>query len=113
MLDAGVSIVLVTDGGNGLNYYTANGTGGVTPPTVTMVDSTAAGDSFVGGFLYSLAAQNIVANGVQTLVDDASKLEKALNFACACGAYAVTQKGAFSSLPSLADIEQFFEIDPA
>jgi len=104
ILQSGCSLVLVTNGGGNLRYYTANRTGTISPPKVTMVDSTAAGDAFVGGFLYALAEKSITKRGISLLTSDIDVLESAITFACACGAHAVTHKGAFTSLPTKADL---------
>ncbi len=104
ILDSGVSLVLVTDGGNPLRYYSRSCCGLVQPPKVEMVDSTAAGDAFVGGLLYRLAALDISPGKLAVLVTDKPALETILAFAGACGAHAVTRKGAFTSLAGLDDL---------
>ncbi len=60
---------------------------------VKAVDTTAAGDSFIGAFAYSLT------NGVKHI--------DALKFACAVGALTVTKMGAQPSLPTMAEVESF------
>lgn len=105
LLSAGVSLILVTDGGAPLRYYTESLHGVVQPPKVRMVDSTAAGDAFVGGFLYRLSRLDISVSGLAELGADQDALESILCFACACGAHAATHAGAFSSLPELGDLE--------
>ena len=108
MLAAGVSLVIVTDAGNPLSYYTVNGAGKLTPPVVTMVDSTAAGDAFVGGLLQSIAEREIDKNDfAKFLCSD--QLNSVIQFASACGAYAATLKGAFPSLPSRSQVEALLE----
>jgi len=104
MLDGGVTLVLITDGGKPLRYHTAHGQGQLTPPPVTTVDSTAAGDAFVGGLLYTLAQQTRGASELAALSADRQRLETVLDFACRCGAHAVTHKGAFTSLPTQHDL---------
>ncbi len=106
ILESGVRLLLVTDGGKPLRYYTPTGQGSVQPPNVTMVDSTAAGDAFVGGLLYQLAEREVTPEMLTELGADRGALEAILRFACACGAHAVTRPGAFSSLPARADIAQ-------
>jgi ribokinase len=59
---------------------------------VDVVDTTAAGDAFIGGFAVSLESS--------TLVD-------AVRYGCACGALATTKFGAQPSLPSKTDVEKF------
>lgn len=104
MQSAGVSLILVTDGGAPLRYYTGDLHGEIQPPKVKMVDSTAAGDAFVGGFLYRLSELDVVVEKLPELGADRDKLESILAFASACGAHAVTHAGAFTSLPGLDDL---------
>ena len=62
---------------------------------VDTVDTTAAGDSYMAGFVKSLSEKN--------------SLKEAMNYGSICGAIAVTKIGAVPSLPSLKDIENFTE----
>ena len=57
---------------------------------VNVVDTTAAGDAFIGGLAVGLL------NG--------KSLEDAVQYACACGALAVTKFGAQPSLPTAEDV---------
>lgn len=61
------------------------------PPTVTAVDSTGAGDAFVGAICVALL--------------EGMPAEEALRFACAAGAIAATRPGAQPSLPTRAEVE--------
>ncbi|AEF56446.1 carbohydrate kinase family protein [Marinomonas posidonica] len=101
-LNAGVTLFVLTDGGNPIRFYTKEqGEGEVVTPKVEVKDTTAAGDAFVGGLLYQLAEkggdrQSITAFSKQDLVD-------VIRFAAACGADSVTKLGAYPSLPNLAE----------
>lgn len=105
ILDAGATLVIVTDGNNPLRYFTAHTEGALQPPKVTMVDSTAAGDAFVGGLLYRLAELDTTVHGLKDLGCNIEHLESVLAFASACGAHAVTRAGAFTSLPDHAALD--------
>lgn len=105
ILNSGASLVLVTDGGRPLRYYTAFHEGVIEPPKVSMVDSTAAGDAFVGGLLYRLSEIDMSVAGLEALGKNQSRLESILAFASACGAHAVTHAGAFASLPAIGDVD--------
>lgn len=103
-LAAGVTLFVLTDGANPIRFYTAaHGEGEVITPKVTVKDTTAAGDAFVGGLLYKLAEQggdraSLAALSAQQLVD-------IVRFAAACGADSVTKLGAYPSLPTLAEAQ--------
>lgn len=101
-------LVLLTDGGKPLKFFNATDSGysenSLTPPVIKMVDSTAAGDAFMGGFLYQLTAQDITQTDLASFCST-HKLAKALTFASHCGAFAASHKGALSSLPKLENIE--------
>ncbi len=60
---------------------------------VDAVDTTAAGDAFIGGFATGLLQHK--------------PLEDSVRFGCACGALAVTKFGAQPSLPTKEDVERF------
>lgn len=107
ILNSGASLVLVTDGEKPLRYFTPCHYGSIEPRNVQMVDSTAAGDAFIGGLLYQLSDRDITAANLKALGEDPEKLEDILTFASACGAHAVTHAGAFTSLPNLEEVSAY------
>ncbi|CAM8893759.1 unnamed protein product [Rhodiola kirilowii] len=88
-----LKILLVTEGAKGCRYYTKTFKGTVHGVKVKAVDTTGAGDSFVGGLLYKLASDI-------NLHEDEQKLRDAITFANVCGAITVTGRGAIPSLPT-------------
>ena len=93
LLHHGGGRVVVTEGAKGAVLYQ----GGVelaraTPPKVTAVDATGAGDAFVGAICLALL--------------EGMEPEAALRFACAAGAIAATRPGAQPSLPTRAEVER-------
>ena len=101
-------LVLVTDASEPVQWATRTDWGGVRPPAVQAVDTTAGGDGFIGGFIYQLAAARITPNKLpQWLASGAH--EKALEFACACGAHAVSRPGAFVALPTQESLQAFLK----
>ncbi|MBA0830748.1 hypothetical protein Goarm_015258 [Gossypium armourianum] len=90
------TLLLVTLGEKGSRYYTKNFRGAVDAFHVNTVDTTGAGDSFVGALLCK-----IVEN--PTILEDEAKLREVLKFANACGAITTTKKGAIPALPTVAD----------
>jgi len=104
-------LVLLTDGGKPLKYFTKGDNHSysehsLTPPSIKMVDSTAAGDAFMGGFLFQLTSQDVVLSELANFCSESDKLQQALTFSSQCGAFAASHKGALTSLPHIADISQ-------
>lgn len=86
-LAKGVGVAIITLGAQGALVAHSPGTEHVPGHQVEVVDTTAAGDAFVGGLAASLAGGD--------------GLHEALRLANAAGALAVTRFGAQTSLPSL------------
>lgn len=89
--EQGIQHVIVTLGARGVVWYGRHSNGYRQAFKVEPVDTTAAGDAFCGAMAARLA--------------EGAPLEKAIAFASAAGALAVTRPGATSSLPSRAQIE--------
>ncbi|WP_281561505.1 carbohydrate kinase [Thalassomonas sp. RHCl1] len=103
-LKTGPSLVVVTDGGNEISVYSREYHFVHQAPAITPVDTTAAGDAFVGGLLYQLAYRDLDIAAFQALLTQQTYVENIVEFATLCGAFTCTQKGAFPALPTLADI---------
>ncbi|XP_059667014.1 probable fructokinase-7 [Cornus florida] len=97
-----LKLLVVTEGSKGCRYYTKQFNGRVPGVKAKPVDTTGAGDAFVGGMLYSLASD-------VNLYQDERRLREALLFANACGAKTVTQKGAIPALPTKAAVLQLLK----
>ncbi len=105
LLDRGIALILITKGKAGCSYHTSRLSGTVPVPDLQRVDTTGAGDAFVGGFLYQLARLDISKHNLDLLVGDRDGLESVLRFANACGAITITGRGAIPSLPTLTAVE--------
>ena len=91
LLKMGMSNVIVTLGEKGSFIANSDGSFFVEALKVNAVDTTAAGDSYLGAFAYSLSNdQNII---------------EAMKFATRCSALTVTKKGAIASLPKKSDVD--------
>lgn len=88
-----LKLLLVTEGSDGCRYFTKDFNGRVKGLKVEVVDTTGAGDAFVGGILNQLSCD-------LSLYQDEQRLREALKFANACGALTVTERGAIPALPS-------------
>ncbi|MFC3032534.1 carbohydrate kinase [Pseudoalteromonas fenneropenaei] len=103
ILGAGVKLLVITNGSQPIRYFTASLSGQVDVPKVKAVDTTAAGDAFVGGLLAKVSAHSSVFDFNASL-NHRTQIEAWLEFASRCGAFAVTKKGAFASLPTQQDM---------
>lgn len=90
-LSTGVKTCIVTLGDRGAIMIDAGGLRHAPACPVHAVDSTAAGDAFIGGFAVALSRGH--------------SLDESLRWGCAAGALAVTRPGAQASLPSRAELE--------
>ena len=98
LLERGIQTVIVTLGANGALIVNKELTKHIPSFKVDVVDTTAAGDAFIGGFASALL-QN-------------KSLEEAVRYGCACGALAATKFGAQPSLPPKEDVEKFLHEFP-
>jgi ribokinase len=96
LIDRGVKEVIVTLGEKGCIYVNFEGSRSFKAYQVDVVDTTAAGDSFIGGLAVALS--------------EGKGIEAAISFAMAVAALAVTKKGAQSSLPYRDEVEEFLRL---
>ncbi len=73
---------------------------------VTPLDTTAAGDAFVGGLLFHLTQHDRLGEGIAAFVSRQDDVAAALRFAAAVGALAVTRKSAFAAMPTVQEVNQ-------
>jgi len=85
--------VLVTLGAEGVAWADADGTGRLPAPRVRAVDTTAAGDTFIG----ALAARLVAGRPVR------ESIAEAIRAAAIC----VTRPGAQAAMPTRAEVESF------
>lgn len=88
-----LKLLLVTLGEKGCRYYTKNFRGTVDGFHVKAVDTTGAGDSFVGALLCKIVKD-------RSVLEEEAKLREVLKYANACGAITTTKKGAIPALPT-------------
>lgn len=88
----GVKELIVTLGSQGSLHLNKKGSTLHSAYKVNAVDTTAAGDSFIGGL-------------VKNIQDD--NLDEAIEFATKVSAITVTRKGAQISIPTIEEVENF------
>jgi ribokinase len=93
LMALGVRHVVVTLGGDGAAVFDDDQAYQLPPHHVSVVDTTAAGDAFVGGFAVALV--------------EGKSTREAAEWGNAAGALAVTRAGAQPSLPARAELERF------
>lgn len=100
----GMSAVLVTLGAKGCFAVVGGEEFELEACPVKAVDTTAAGDSFNGGFLYALGRKG-------KRIEDCSKdeLYEILRFANTVGGLTTTKKGAICALPTLEEVEDLLK----
>lgn len=103
-------LVVVTDGAAPLCWHARGGAGGTLDTfPVRAVDTTAAGDGFIGGLLFQLQQRGIDGARLEGFIADRDALAASLRFAAACGALAVTRHGAFAALPTRDEVDVLLE----
>ena len=97
-----VKLVILTKGKDGAECYSSLGSVSSASPSVVAVDTTGAGDGFIGSFLWKLRSQGI---GKDTLGDcPLSVLQACLDFANRFCAISVQRKGAIPSYPEIGEL---------
>ena len=76
---------------------------------VAAVDSTAAGDAFVGALLCGLARLDASPDRLDRLVRELPHLHRMLRFAAAAGALTVTRRGSFAAMPREDEVASLLE----
>lgn len=110
-IDAGVKIfhelgaknVAVTLGKEGTLISNGKESAVIESIKIQAVDSTGAGDAFVGAFLYKLAELEKTKN----YITDFEKMKEIASFANKVGAIVCTKLGAIAALPTLEEVEKF------
>ncbi len=95
LLNIGAKVVIVTLGSRGALFCTQNTFKIIPSRSIQQVDSTGAGDAFMGGLLFKLAQHN------------EPNWEGFIAFANLIGAYSCSNFGAISSLPTMRQFLEF------
>ncbi|MCL4269413.1 MAG: ribokinase [Anaerolineales bacterium] len=95
LLKLGIKTVIVTLGSKGALLVTSTQVTHIDAYKVSVVDTTAAGDAFIGGFASAMLS--------------GTSLEESVRYGCACGALATTKFGAQPSLPTKEEATRFIK----
>ncbi len=93
LLAKGAKNVIITLGAKGSVWASIGLKKAIPPCLIEPVDTTGAGDAFIGGF--------------STAIIEGKSIAEALALASACGALAATKRGAQSSLPTRQEVKAF------
>jgi len=95
----GVSLILITLGAEGCFYRLGDRSGKIPGYRVNTIDTTGAGDAFLGGMLFQLLTR---IDQLHELTND--ELRSMILFANAVGALVTTKKGTIHAMPNLTEI---------
>jgi len=104
LLSGNTRLVIYTQGSAGAACYTRQAQAFAPSKKVHAVDTTGAGDGFIGAFLYCLSRDQVTVDRIEELPAEA--LEQYLWFANRFCGISVTKHGAIASYPSLEEMEQ-------
>jgi len=105
LLQRGPKVIVITLGAEGCRVVTARQDVVVPGQPAVAVDTTGAGDSFVGGMLYQLAALGATPANIVDALGEAGVIERVFAFANRVGAVTITRRGAIPALPTLAEVQ--------
>lgn len=103
LLNSGPSLIVITRGPLGALLMTERHTVEVTPPAVNALDTTGAGDAFMGALLYQLMATG-QADATQLARLQAEDLRNIGEFANRAAGFSCTRYGGIASLPHLEEL---------
>lgn len=95
-----VKVIILTKGAQGATVYTRTSEMFIPSIKVKAVDTTGAGDAFIGAIIYQILKKKIDVEHLETQID-----EKVVVFAHRVSAHVVTRFGGIPSMPSLSEIK--------
>ena len=107
LFQGNVKLVLFTKGGDGAEAHTLTTKVDVISQKIKAVDTTGAGDGFIGSFLFKLMTDGITTEALTNL--NKRQLEEYINFANRFCAHSVLGEGAIDSYPNLEQMKKYME----
>lgn len=97
-----VKIVILTRGKDGASIFTKDKEVNINGIGIKAIDTTGAGDSFIGAFLYKIVNEEIDIKNISYEL-----LKEIGEFANKVGAITASRKGAISATPTIEEVEKF------
>jgi len=107
LFDMGIKIVIVTLGSKGCFYNCLAGSGYLNTYDTKVVDTTGAGDSFLGALIYQISKY---VGEIETIKLD--ELKAMIDFSNAVGALCASKKGAINAMPAIEEVRHCMENIP-
>ena len=104
LFEKGVKLVVYTCGAKGGYAFTKTASAFGKPSAVAAVDTTGAGDGFIGAFLYRLYENGVTADTLAAV--DEKTLQICVDFAVRFSEISITKRGAMSSYPTMNEMNQ-------
>lgn len=104
LLTGNTQLVIYTKGSEGAECYTRHAHGFAQGMKVKAVDTTGAGDGFIGSLLYCLSADGITPSGLDALTKE--QMERYLTFANKFCGKSVMGHGAIASYPTMEEMKE-------
>ena len=104
LFQGNVKVVIFTKGAEGAEVYTNHIKATSEGKKVKALDTTGAGDAFIGSFLYQLSADGMTAETLSDLSEQ--KAVEYMNFSNTYCAYSVQGKGAIASYATMEDMKK-------
>ncbi len=104
LFQGNVKVIIFTKGAEGAEVYTNHMKATSEGKKVKALDTTGAGDAFIGSFLYQLSADGMTAETLSDLSEQ--KAVEYMNFSNAYCAYSVQGKGAIASYATMEDLKK-------
>jgi fructokinase len=99
-----VKLVIYTKGKDGATVYTKQNHYEESGFSINAVDTTGAGDSFIGAFLYQLLERQVTSHDLESI-----NYSSYISFANAVGAMVASKMGAISSMPTKEQVLEFLK----
>lgn len=100
-----VKVVIYTKGADGAEFITCDKTIYCPGINVEVVDTTGAGDSFIGSFLFQLCKMEVSIEQLNKL--DNNVISEMMSFSNRYAAFTTTKKGAIGAMPTLIEFENY------